>query len=390
MQKRFAAIATVLLVYTGACSNDKATSAPAIDTAKLDAGNYATTPFDVETLRNASSGSIREAIRIGAVTPIPFEYDSRFAYGPDYNRSQIITPDEPPYPDEVGIKLERKNFSNEFPGLVAGWRTHGTRRLEMNMGRIIDTYTVRFDTPESARNAAIKMSTLAPGTAYSLAKYGDAYTKVTQAEPSVTAKMHSWLVQDDMVLYLQIRDPVSRPFDPLDNAEIIEKFYDAQIERLSGYIRTPINEISRLPLDVDGMLSRTLPAEKFTSRNGVIPTHVAVAQAQKPVVVSAAYKDAGVDYIVWSGAFVYRAKDSAGAERLAAAFGSDALSSGAPMKVADAPPNMPSALCNVGDTDRSIPPSCRFTVGRYLVRVGGANLQDVYQRAAAQYLLLTE
>ncbi|WP_410873789.1 hypothetical protein [Nocardia sp. A7] len=391
MRRRYVAIAASALLAVGACSSEQEPTRSSVDITKLDAGNYPTKPIDVEALRDSSSGSVRESVRIGNSTPVPYEYDSRLAYGLDYNRSQIITPAEPPYPDEVGIKVERKNFTNEFPGLVAGWRTHATRRSNSGEGRGIDTWSVRFDTPENARNAAAKMAGLIPGSAHTIDGHPGAQTKVTPAEPGdITPKMRSWLAHEDMLIYLQISDPVSRPFEIPDNAEIVKKFYDKQIERLRGYSRTPIQEIPRIPLDVDGLLSHTLPADKVTSRIGVYPTHVVVSQAALPVAAASAYADAGVDYIVSSGAFVYRAKDAAAAERLSAAFVGGTLSPELVTAEASPPPHMPNAKCNSGDPNRSTPPSCSYTVGRYLVRVGGANLQDVYQRAAAQYLLLAD
>ncbi len=387
MRKMQVAMAALLVTVLGACSDGAPSVAP-IDISKLDIGNYPTEPLDVETLRNPSSGFVREAIAIGNKTPVPFEYDSRFAHGPDYPRNQIVTPDEPPYPEAFGIKLPRKDFGTNFPGLVAGWHNYATRRFDSTMGRILDSHTMRFDSPESARNAADKMSELAPGVLYSVDGYSTAKTKVTPAEPSVSAKMRSWLVRDDMLLYLQIADSVSRPFNEVDNAGIVKRFFDNQIEQLKGYSRTPLDKIAQLPLDADNLLSRTLPADKTSSRATVYPAHAALSISHTPVATAAAYADAGVDLVVLAGAYVYRAKDAAAAERLSAAYGSDALSPGRSTKEVEPPPNLPTATCTAGDSELQLPPSCRFTVGRYLVRVAGPNLQDTYQRAGAQYRLL--
>ncbi|MEV0061820.1 hypothetical protein [Nocardia sp. NPDC050718] len=377
------------MITLGACGSNEST-APSIDATNLDVGNYSTTPLDVETLRKPSSGAVREAIRIGDITPIPFEYDSRFAFGLDYPRSQIITPDEPPYPDEFGIDLKREQFTTEFPGLVAGWRTHATRRLNSGMGRNIDTYTVRFDSTDSARNAVDKMGRLAPGDTHPVDGYPQAIAKVIPPESENSAKISTWLAHEDMVLIVHITDPVSRPLDLRDNTELVRKFYSSQIQRLQTYSRTALAAISQLPLDFDGMLSRTFPAEKATSKIAAYPAHVALSQMQMPVPASAAFTDAGVDVVVQSGAIVYRAKDAAGAERLSAAFANGVLSAGQPTGEAAPPPNLPSASCSPAGPDRSQPPTCRFTVGRYLVRIAGANLQDTYQRVGAQYRLLAD
>ncbi|MEU3010713.1 DUF7373 family lipoprotein [Nocardia asteroides] len=387
MRIYYAAAAATLVITLGACGSEEIAQPP-IDIAKLDTGNYPTTPLNIESLRTPSSGYVRESMRIGNITPIPHEYDGRFIWGPDYPRSQIITPQEPPYPDSFDISMDRNSFTTEFPGLVAGWRTHAARRFELNMGRVIETFTMRFDTRINAQTAAKKMFELAPGAPYSLADYPAANTKVISAAPYVTPKMLSWLVQDDFVIYARIIDPVSRPFRPDDNSEIVKKFYASQIARLKEFARTPLDKIEQLPLDEEGLLSRTLPADTPSSRATIYPAHVALSVSRTPVAAAAAYADAGVDLVVLTGAFVYRAKDAAAAERLSAAFGSEALSPGRATPMAEPPPNLPIATCNTGDAERSLPPTCRFTVGRHLVRVAGPNLQDLYQRATAQYRLL--
>lgn len=389
MRIRHSAIAATLLVLLAACSSNEATG-PSVDASKLDVGNYSTTPVDIEALRKPSSGAVREAIRIGDITPIPFEYDSRFAFGPDYPRNQIITPDEPPYPDEFGINFKRDQFTTEFPGLVAGWRTYATRRLNSGMGRNIETYTIRFDSPGSAQNAANKMWRLAPGDTHPIDGYPGALAKVVPPQPEGSAKVYSWLTHEDMVLIFHITDSVSRPLNMSDNTELVRKFYGNQIEALKNYTRTPLSAIAQLPLDIDGMLSHTFPAEKLTSKNTAYPVHVAVAQMQMPVSAAAAFRDAGVDVVVQGGAIVYRAKDAAGAERLSAAYANGVLGTGHAPEKADPPPNLPTASCTAAGPDRNQPPNCRFTVGRYLVRIAGANLQDTYQRVGAQYRLLAD
>ncbi|WP_449289756.1 DUF7373 family lipoprotein [Nocardia rhizosphaerae] len=390
MRTRHSALAASLMVTLVACSGGHEPAVPTVDATKLDVGNYSTEPLDVESLRQPSSGAVREAIHIGNLTPIPFEYDSRFAFGLDYPRSQIITPDEPPYPDEFGIDLKRNQFTTEFPGLVAGWRTHATRRLNSGTGRNIDTYTARFDSPDNAQNAASKMWRLAPGDAHPIDGYPQAAAKILPPESEGSAKIYAWLAHEDMLLIVHITDPVSRPIDMSDNTEIIRSFYGEQIRRLQTYSRTPLIEIAQLPLDIDGLLSRTFPAEKVTSRTAAYPAHVAVSQTQMPVPTKAAFTDAGVDVVVHGGAIVYRAKDAAAAERLSAAFANGVLSAEQPAEEAAPPPNLPTASCSPGDPDQSQFPVCRFTVGRYLVRISGANLQDTYQRVGAQYRLLAD
>ncbi|MEU4598263.1 hypothetical protein [Nocardia sp. NPDC023988] len=376
-----AAIAAICMI--SGCGEDAAHSTT-VDTGMLDSGNYPTSPRDVEAVRSPAAGAIRESVRIGEHSPIPFEYDHRFAYGPDYPRFQIITPQEPPYIDEFG--LERADFHTEFPGFVAGWHNFATRRPQMNMGRIIDTYTLRFETPEQARGVAEKMSRLSAGETRTVQNYPGSYTKLTVGE---TSKLRTWLPHEDMVLYIRVTDHVSRPFVESDNLAIVERFFDTQIEGLRDYKRTPVGEVATQAIDIDGLLSRTLPADKPLTRHTIYPAHVALSLSRTPARTALAYTDAGVDLVVVADAFVYRTRDPEAAERLSSAFDDTAISPNQTPK-ADPPPGLPSAVCFTGDPDMNISPNCRFTVGRYVVRVPGTNLQDAHQRAAAQYRLLAE
>ncbi|WP_157101946.1 DUF7373 family lipoprotein [Nocardia caishijiensis] len=371
-------------VYTITGCGEPDAPPPAVDVSTLDSGNYPIVPRDVESVRTPAAGAIREAVRIGENAPIPFEYDARFAYGPDYPRSQIITPQEPPYIDEFG--LDRASFHTEFPGLVAGWHNYATRRPQTNMGRIVDTFTLRFETPEQARSVVEKMSRLTQGETRSIEGYPTSLSKLVSGE---TSRLRTWLAHEDMALYIKITDHVSRPFVESDNLTLAKTFLDAQIERLAGYKRTPADEVAAQPLDIDGLLSRTLPADNPLTRHTIYPAHVALSLSQTPARTALAYTDAGVDLVVLAGAFVYRTRDAEAAERLSSAFDDTDI---APIQTptADPPPGIPAAVCFTGDPDQNIAPNCRFTVGRYVVRVPGMNLQDAHQRAASQYRLLVD
>lgn len=389
MRNALAVTLAIATIFSSACG-DSQDSTTTIDITKLDSGNYPTSPIDITSVRTPQSGAIREALNIADHTPIPFEYDDRFAYGSIFGYRQRVTADEPPYFEFTGIK--ERDFANEVPGLVAGWRTFGQRRQWPTLGRNLETYTLRFETSDSARNAAQKLVDRTPGDTYPIPGHPAALTKILGQDPFGGAKMRSWLVHDDILIYMQIDDPVSRPPDFSDYSNIVKKFYDKQIDLLPNYHRTPLHDIPTLPFDIDGMLSRTIPSEQNANVPQVYPARAVVSSTKRPLDISRAFEDAGVDYVSDArGAIVYRARDAKAADRLSAAFGGGAHDLTGLMPPTPHP-NIPTSACYAVDiedeTYSNLRPQCRIVVGRYVARVVGTNLQDTYQRTAAQYKLL--
>ncbi|MET9210841.1 MULTISPECIES: DUF7373 family lipoprotein [unclassified Nocardia] len=389
MRKSLVVALATVTVLTSACG-DSQDSTTSIDIAKLDSGNYPTTPVDITSVRTSQSGAIREALNISSLTPIPFEYDDRFAYGSIFNYRQRVTSDEPPYFEFTGIK--ERDFANEAPGLVAGWRTFGQRRQWPTLGRNLETYTLRFETSAHAVNAAQKLFDRTPGDTYAIPGYADALTKIMGQDPFGGAKMRSWLVRDDILMYLELDDPVSRPPDHSDYSNTVKKFYDKQLSLLANYHRTSLNDISTLPFDIDGMLSRTMPSDQKANVPQVYPARAVLSTTKRPLEMSRAFEDTGVDYVSDAGgAIVYRTRDAKAAERLSAAFGSGAHDMTGLMPP-EPHPEIPTSACYAVDTEdetySNLRPQCRIVVGRYVARIVGTNLQDTYQRTAAQYKLL--
>lgn len=381
-------LAAIAIALPGCSDADGGTSA--IEINKLDVGNNSTTPIDIETTRTPNSGAVREAIRIGNIVPMPFEYDNRFTLGSIFGYSQRVTPAEPPNFESAGITID--NFAQAISGYVAGWQAFGQRRAWPNLGRNIETYTIRFESADKAQFAANKLAEMSKGEVHRIDGNEKAVGKYVLSDTIASSAVHTWLAHEDMLLYFNLSDPVSRPFDLADSSAIAKNFFDKQIDMLSQYQRTPLDTISKLPLDVDGLLGRAIHDSNTSKRAAVYPAHVAASLAKRPALYSSAYSDAGVDYVAIAGTFVYRARDEAAAERLAAALGS--MSQGAPGVVpADPPPNLPNAVCfeieKAKAAEVGLVPQCRITVGRYAAQIGGTNLQDAHQRTAAQYALLS-
>ncbi|MFI8976123.1 hypothetical protein ACIGO9_24765 [Nocardia asteroides] len=376
--------------------SDAEPPAPQIDVAKLDAGNNPTTPVDLTSTRVPTSGALREAIRIGAATPVAYQFDPRFVHATGYKGGRHLTEADPPYFSGSGI--ESKDFNAAIPGIVAGWESSANRRAELSAGRGVETTTLRFSTADQAKFAATELSNRTPGTARQIPGYADALAKVeVKKEPLPEQHVRAWLTRGDLLLFIDVSDPIGLPYDADADATVAQRFFDKQIDMLRSYTPTPLREIAALPLDTENLLSHTLPTEtskrpsKGTSSSAVYPLQAVLHLEEKPADIATAYADAGIDYVAFDTGSIYRARDAAAALRFRAAMDKDPEGNPDYAKV-ESPPNLPVVNCfNAKPTVKyasDAPPVCHGVIGRYAFGVSGTNLQDVYQRAAAQYKLL--
>lgn len=396
---RVGSVLVVLGLVLGGCGDGgggAAPSAPAVDIAALDSGNYPTMPTDREATRVPTSGALQESIRIGAATPVPFQYDPRFIFTKGSAGGRHITKADPADFDGTGV--ESKDFNAVIPGVVAGWRSNGNRRDESNAGRTVETNIIRFETADQARFAASELFNRTPGSLYQIPTYSDALVKLEdKPEPLPVQNLRAWLVRGDMLLHIQIEDWLGLPYDAAADAVVAQKYFDRQIEMLRTYNPTPLSEISELPLDRDNLLGHTLPTEEsFRPRQGTSGAAVYPAQAvlhleDNAQTMNSAFADAEIDYVAIDTGSVYRARDESAASRLLAAIDKEALDDTDYAKAAG-PANLSTTSCfdkNPLEKYSSARPACHGIIGRFVFVVSGTNLQDVHQRAAAQYKLLT-
>ncbi|MGW5450644.1 DUF7373 family lipoprotein [Nocardia sp. NPDC003979] len=363
---------------------------PEVDIGKLDSGNYPTRPVDIEATRQPLSGAIREAVMLGVASPSPHDYDHRFVYH-NLRVSRALTAGHPPWYSGADFE-NREEALAAIPGVVAGWQTAGARRDSSDTGRRIDTMVVRYTTENQARFAYEELARRTEGVPGEVPGYAEAHVRVAIIKDIyyTSQKMYAWMVRGDLLVHAALSDPVSVPFDAAANADIIKRFFDKQLAMLANYSPTPVAEIDRRPFDVDGLLSRTLPADERRS-GAVYPRQALLHMANRPDQMGPAMADAGVDFAAFAGASVYRTRDAAAATRYLAAESADTASDSryTPM---DGPAAMPGTRCynsKPGEwATASTPPLCMTTVGRYVIAAVGANPQETYQRLAAQYKLL--
>lgn len=377
----------------GCGDNGKEHSASDPDVSSLDSGNFPTEPRDLSTTRSPKAGPYLEAIRIANATPLVVEVDPKLSYQRfTYRSDRRSTPDSPPTLYSVS---EDARFAEMAEGFIAGWETNGERRAVPALGRNAVLYALRFGTADQARTAGTRIAQRQaadfPGTSVTIEGFPQAKAKWSTDK----RYLDTWLAQDTMLLGVHIEDPVSEPVDTEPLVEFTRTALTAQVDALRAYQPTPVSELDSLPVDIDGLLGRTLPLEeKHQPRNRfdvswVAPAHAALHAEGRPGRVAAAFTDAGVDLVASAGARVYRARDEDGAIRLMTALAeleSDTY------KPAPSPSGMPGARCyelrDPKGSTASYPPICYLVFDRYVGRVQGTNAQELHQQTAAQYKLL--
>ncbi|WP_422615825.1 DUF7373 family lipoprotein [Nocardia lijiangensis] len=387
-------VLAITLVASVGCGSDQGPSnASKYDVSQLDSGNYPTTPRDPEKARTDKSGRLLEAARIGAVVPLAADVDGKFAFKTTIYIDRRLTPDF--IPRDINGANTPDEFNSMAPGFVAGWYTRGQRRQGIALGRALDMHTLRFETADQARAAADRIADRldenAPGDRVAIPGFSSARGKWSLGK----RRLEALLAQDALLLMVRVEDPVSEPADPAPLSELAQRAFTKMLDGLKNYTPTPLDQLNSLPIDVDGMLRRTLPLEdksQFTANTDpsmVLTRQAWLHAAYQPNLVKAAYADAGVDLVGVSGGNLYRTRDFASSERLIAALNGQDSSK---YKAIDSPPNMPGVQCfdrrNPKDSSSRYPPQCYFAYDRYVAEISGDNPQHVYQRVAAQYKIL--
>ncbi|WP_406236437.1 hypothetical protein [Nocardia sp. NBC_01009] len=385
-------IAATLGALTGCGDSGGSTDSPSYDVATLDVGNYPTVPRDIEASRTELSGPRLEAARIGDAVPLPMEIDRRMVFKPTIYWERRITPADP----RELPSIDKKEFSDLTQGLVAGWFTRAQRR-ESFQGSALQMFTLRFTDAAHAETAATRIADrqqeTVPGEPVSIPGIPAAKAKWSVGKRYLDAQ----LTKDAMLLLVRVEDPLTEPVNTAPLAELAQRAFDKQLEGLKAYTPTPVDQLESLPIDVDGMLSRTLQLERSpTEKDGgdlsmVLAKQAALHTEFYPDLTKAAFEDAGVDLVSYSDDRVYRTKDRDAAERLIAAF-IDQEAKG--YKTIDSPPHMPGVKCfdlkDPKGNNYRYPPVCYVAYDRYVARIENKNVQQLHQQAAAQYKLLTQ
>ncbi|MEU8896901.1 hypothetical protein [Nocardia sp. NPDC048505] len=376
---RVALASAVVLSLLAGCGGSGSDAGGPAAPSKLDHGNYPTVPRDLEKERTPETGAIQEAIRLAGFVPLPMDLDNRLVFGTAGTKK--LTAQHPP----VGWVDPNDKFAEVVPGLIAGWRTKGSRRTQAHLGLNVELSLLRFGSAEQATHA---MNVL-PGETHK--KYPPKGPLEIPGYPGQTFHtqfdaVESWIARGDLLVKIYVSNALAVPPDPAPLLDTAKRFLDKQFELLKGYTPTPVDKLPDLPVDPEGLLARTLPVDKpgtYDDPTGVYPVAAELHLRTRPDLMRRTYTDARVDLIATAGSQLYRTGDPAAAQRLLAALTAAVPTDFAPY---DSPPGLPDAKCFKKRIGVSL--TCYLTYEHLLAEVVAAQPQDLNQRLAAQYKLL--
>lgn len=396
--RRCAAVAAVLAV--SACSTSvngtavRAAGGPApgaVDVSLLDPGNYPTKaqpPLGVAG--SAGAGALLEAQRLADFVIAPWEVDPaltaplRFGFSPG---------SMPMLPRSFGAVMDPEvKQAAVSHGAVAGFAT--ARKVDGQKDLL--NVVIRMPDAASASAAAMDMGAARLAAAAAANPPVAATSAVIPDHPEAVASTYTFSTYDTKQLWFVVDSftahgsyVLQQRAELIDSAEaatqLVGNALDMQQPRIDAFVPTDPAQLTNLPRDPSGLLAKTLPvgANKATVNDDMTLGHQGgLLYEADPVVAAKQYADSGVDVVVHADAWVYQARDHAGAVALAPAV---AASTDASKPVAAAP-NLPGSACQQYSDGGMI--ACTAIAGRYLLQVSSRQLKDAHQKAAAQYMLL--
>lgn len=171
--------------------------------------------------------------------------------------------------------------------------------------------------------------------------------------------------------------------------EQIRTYFDRQTKALDGFRPTPLDKVSTLQRDAEGVARLTLAPEKGEGRFA-LPARSAVLRQTDVSRSVKTFADAGVDVVGSGGNTVYRAKDAQGAQHVMSEF-SDETRKAFPAFEEEKVTGAPGATCltfPVYEGATSKLTWCSVAVGRYVAEVVTSQRQKAVQGIGAAYLIL--
>lgn len=169
----------------------------------------------------------------------------------------------------------------------------------------------------------------------------------------------------------------------------IRTFFDRQTKSLDGFQPTPLDKVSTLHLDPEGIAKLTLPPSKGDGGYS-LPARAAVLRQTDVSRSVKTFADAGVDVVGTGGSTVYRAKDATGAQHVVDEFADENRS--AFTKVEEEKiKGVPGGRCltyPVYDGATTKNTWCAVAVGRYAAEFASQQRQEALQGIGAAYTIL--
>ncbi|QIS09059.1 DUF7373 family lipoprotein [Nocardia arthritidis] len=390
-----AAIVTATLAAGCGGQPDKPAE-PVVDLSQLDVGNLPTKPRDLGVAKNLDQARLVQAMRLGNYVPLPVEIDPAVKYaGSPVNGIVRIFQSL-----ESGAIVQRMDakpdqFTTAETGLVGGFVSTGLSDQVPNLSYELDNVVMLYADEQSAAAAATAMEqadfqAMAGAEPVQIGKYPPAHA---HHAPGIPGLIRSWYAAGRFVIFTYIFDNVMSILHEQRLPQLVdrvEKSIDAITPRVRQFPVTPTDQLLNTPIDLDGMLGRTLSTVTVDRSQrgipGVYDRHGGLQIVLRPDLDIDQFEQAGVDRVAFAGGFVFRARDTEAAEKLA----DQHAILGKRYKTAPSPKGLPIARCRELKDPQSMYMRfmCVVRSGRYVAELAADQLTDVQQRISAQYAIL--
>lgn len=390
MKRAASAAGLVACLVLAGCSSTVA-GTPVVDPSGLpkpETGSFATTARTIGPTSQAD-GETLEGYRMAAVVPFIHDVDSTMHFRGDVKTGArdavqqgvknlfgqaaadalgakpeawvtVGAGDKP-----QGTKYDPKN--KERGETVAVFRMAGAAEAASVVGPALRA----IDKDTSGKDGPAKVRTAIPGYDSAVA-----YTQDIPYSGTVT------------VAFLAYKQYVIGAYSDF-SVDQIRDYFDRQTKALDGFQPTPLDKVSTLQRDPEGVAKLTLAPAKGDG-GYALPARAAVLSQTDVARSVKTFADAGVDVVGMGGSTVYRAKDAQGAQHVVDEFSAE--------NRATFPKNQESKVTGApGATCLTYPPYegasstntwCIVAVGRYVGEVATSQRQQAEQAIAAAYVIL--
>ncbi|WP_431964535.1 DUF7373 family lipoprotein [Nocardia sp. bgisy134] len=367
-----------------------------VDPASLTVGPFPSAPVDYEPkLETKVDVFAIESRRLFSYLVAPYEVDSEMSA---LDTTRIVSAPGSVFSDSLGALPAQFEPIAERNQLIAGVVTTRSNQ-KLRAMRNMSIALLRFPSEEAARSAATEFDRAMDELTLNRHALDITGHPAVLASTANDQKGYVFTARGPMVIMSM--STVPQP-DPTALATQMRKMLDLQLERLSGFVPTPVDQILDLPLNPDGVMRLALPplpagGSPTSQRAQPVGVYDAMGQAHfepRGAELKAALTTAGVDVVARNDATVYRTRDLDSAFRLQHAL-TDLQDD---EQLFQSPPGITDAQCLQRDADAFDPRydyTCVLVHGRYVAVVeadglpGGPFDPSLYQRAAAQYSILS-
>ncbi|MBO0854245.1 MAG: hypothetical protein J2P18_10800 [Nocardia sp.] len=388
------AAVAVVLAAAGCGSDPKPVAAPepVVDINTLDTGPYDTNPVDMGKPKNPEEAALVAAERLGSDLPLPMDIDPAFTYTGKLDTHVFVDP-------KLSVLKNFANFDDfktDAPDLISGFADY-SRNDPDNLGIEMVNAAMIFPTEQRATDVAAALERRDFGRnpqtqAVGIAKYPQAHAHWVPNKQVISL----WYPLGRLVVYISFYDQDKIWFGKTDLSDLTTRAsrdLDVLTPALDNFHPAAPEKLTEQPIDIDGMLGRTMTRPQsahgeWTDPVGVYTGRAGLAFDSDPGESRKWWDTDGVDRFADYGNRLYRTRDAAAAKDLRDQLGGPDKHS----RSAGTPKNLPIARCReyTGQEKDIIRYYCSVAHDRYTAIATGEQLLDAQQRISAQYAILVK